>query len=78
MMALMCLMQNIYIRLFHKFHQIACLLSRPINSFSKWLFTMQQENVTTFGAKEWNFAHFVISLSESLWLYYGEFMHNSI
>ena len=32
-------------------HQIARLVSHLINHFSKWMFTVQQENATKFGSK---------------------------
>ena len=44
-------MQNIDICLLYKFHQIARLVSHLINQFSKWMFTVQQENATKFGCK---------------------------
>ena len=50
-MVLMCLMQNIDMCLLYDYHQIARLVSHLINYFSKWMFTMQQENATIFGSK---------------------------
>ena len=44
-------MQNIDICLFYKFHQIARLVSHLTNHFSKWMFTVKQENTTKFGSK---------------------------
>ena len=49
-MVLMCLMENIDMCLLYKSHQIARLLSYLINHFSKWIFTVQQENATKFGS----------------------------
>ena len=46
-----CLMQNIDMCFLYKFHQIARLVSRLINHFSKWMFTVQHESATTFGSK---------------------------
>ena len=37
--------------LLYKSHQIARLVSHLINHFSKWMFTVQQENPTKFGSK---------------------------
>ena len=37
--------------LLYKFHQIARLVSHLINHFSKWKFTVYQENATKFGSK---------------------------
>ena len=51
MMVLICLMQNIDMCLLYESHQIARLVSRLINHFSKWMFTVQQENATKFGSK---------------------------
>ena len=53
------------------------LVSHLINYFSKWLFTLQQENYTTFAAKN-EILYFSISLSDFLWLFYSGFMHNFI
>ena len=39
-MVLICLMQNIDMYLLYKSHQIARLVSHPINHFSKWMFTV--------------------------------------
>ena len=50
-MVLIRLMQNIDMFLLYKFHQIARLVSHPITHFSKWMFTMKQENATKFGSK---------------------------
>ena len=49
-MVLTCVMQNIDICLLYKSHQIARLVSHPINHFSKWNFTVKQENATKFGS----------------------------
>ena len=35
----------------YKSHQIARLVSHLINHFSKWMFTVQQENAIKFGSK---------------------------
>ena len=35
----------------YKSHQIARLESHLINYFTKWIFTVQQENATKFGTK---------------------------
>ena len=51
-MILMCLMQNIDMCLLYKSYQIARLVSHLINQFSKWLFTVLQENATKFGSKD--------------------------
>ena len=37
--------------LLYKSHQIARLVSHFLNWFSKWMFTVQQENYTKFGTK---------------------------
>ena len=37
---LICLVQNIDMCLLYKIHQIARLVSRLINRFSKWMFTV--------------------------------------
>ena len=50
-MVLMCLMQNIDMYLLYKSHQIARLVSYLINYFSKWKFTVYQENATKVGTK---------------------------
>ena len=50
-MELMCLMQYIDMCLLYKSHQIARLVSHLIYHFSKWMFTMKQENATKFGIK---------------------------
>ena len=50
-MELICLMQNIDMCLLYKSHQIARLVSNLINHFSKWMFTIQQENATKFDSK---------------------------
>ena len=50
-MVLLCLMQNIDMCLLYKSHQIAHLVSYLINHFSKWMFTVYQENATKFGSK---------------------------
>ena len=44
-------MQCIYMYLLYKSHQIARLVSHLINHFSKWMFTVYQENATKFGTK---------------------------
>ena len=44
-------MQNIDMCLLYKSHQIARLVSHLINHFSKWMFTVQQENAIKFGSK---------------------------
>ena len=44
-------MQNIDICLLYKSHQILRLVSHLINYFSKWMFTVKQENDTKFGTK---------------------------
>ena len=49
-MVLMCLLQNIDTCLLYKAHQIARLVSRLIQYFSKRMFTVKQENAT-FGTK---------------------------
>ena len=49
-MVFICLMQNISISLLYKSHQIARLVSHLINHFSKWMFTVWQENATKFGS----------------------------
>ena len=54
-MELMCLMQNIDMSLLYKSHQIARLVSHLINQFSKWMFTVSQENATKFVTKKKNF-----------------------
>ena len=51
-MVLLCLMQNIDTCLLYKSYQIARLVSHLINHFSKWLFTVQQENATKFGSMD--------------------------
>ena len=48
-MVLIYLMQNIDMYLLYKSHQIARLVSHLINHFSKWMFTVWQENATKFG-----------------------------
>ena len=50
-MVLICLMQNIDMYLLYKSHQSARLVSHLINHFSKWMFTVLQENATKFGTK---------------------------
>ena len=50
-MVFICLMQNIDMCLLYKSHQIARLVSHLINHFSKWVFTVQQENATKCGSK---------------------------
>ena len=50
-MVLMRLMKNIDMSLLYKSHQIARLVSYLINYFSKWMFTVSQENATKFGTK---------------------------
>ena len=50
-MVLLGLMQNIDMCLLHKSHQIARLVPHLINHFSKWMFTVKQENSTKFGSK---------------------------
>ena len=50
-MVLICLMQNIDMYLLYKSHQIARLVLHLINHFSKWMFTVYQENATKFGTK---------------------------
>ena len=47
----MCLMQNIDMCLLCKSHQISRLVSHLINYFSKWMFTVYQEDATKFGIK---------------------------
>ena len=47
----MCLMQNIDMCLLYKSHQTARLVSHLINYFSKWVFTVKQENATKLGTK---------------------------
>ena len=44
-------MENIDRCLLYESHQIARLVSHLVNHFSKWMFTAQQENATTFGSK---------------------------
>ena len=44
-------MQNVDMCLLYKSHQIARLVSHLINHFSKWMFTVQQENATKFGSR---------------------------
>ena len=44
-------MQNIDMCFLFKPHQIARLVSHLINYFSKWMFTVQQENATKLGSK---------------------------
>ena len=44
-------MQNIDMCLLFKSHQIARLVSHLINHFSKWMFTVSQENATKCGSK---------------------------
>ena len=44
-------MQNLDMGLLYKSHQIARLVSHLINCFSKWMFTVSQENDTKFGTK---------------------------
>ena len=43
-------MQNIDMCLLYKSHQIARLVSHLINHFSKWMFTVSQENATNFSS----------------------------
>ena len=50
-MVLICVMQNIDMCLVYKSDQIARLVSHVINHFSKWMFTVKQENATKFGSK---------------------------
>ena len=50
-MLLTRLMQNIDMCLLYKSHRIARLLSHLINYFSKWMFTVYQENATKLGSK---------------------------
>ena len=50
-MVLMCFMQNTNMCLLYKSDQIARLVSHLINHFSKWMFTVKQENATKFGSK---------------------------
>ena len=68
-MVLICLMQNIDMCLLYKSHQIARLVSHLINQFSKWMFTVEQENATKFGSKNEISQIYSISLSSFLWLY---------
>ena len=63
-MVIMCLLQNIDICLLYKSHQIARLVSHLIPYFSKRMFTMQQENASKFGTKNWNFTNYFISLND--------------
>ena len=44
-------MQNKDMCLLYKSHQIARLVLHLINQFSKWKFTVYQENATKFGSK---------------------------
>ena len=44
-------MQNKDMCLLYKSHQIARLVSHLISHFSKWMFTVKQENATEFGSK---------------------------
>ena len=39
-MVLICLMQNIDMRLLYKSHQVARLVSHLVNPFPKWMFTV--------------------------------------
>ena len=55
---LMRLMQNIDMCLLYESHEIARLVSYLITYFSKWMFTVQQENATKFGTKM-NFCTFL-------------------
>ena len=50
-MVLICLMQNMDVWLLYKSNQITRLVSHLINQFSKWMFTVWQENSTKFGSK---------------------------
>ena len=50
-MELICLMQNIDMCLLYISNQIPRLVSHVINHFSKWMFTVKQENATKFGIK---------------------------
>ena len=50
-MVLTCLMQNIDMCLLYKYHQIERWVSHLIYHFSKWMFTVWQENATKFGSK---------------------------
>ena len=77
-MVLVCLMQNIDMFLVYKSHQIARLVSHVVNHFSKWMFTVYQENATKFGSKNEILTHLFISLNEFVWLYYSGFIHNFI
>ena len=47
----MCFMQNIDMCLLYKSHEMARLVSHLINYFSKWMFTVWQENATKCGNK---------------------------
>ena len=76
-MALICLLQNIDMCLLYKSYQIVRLVSHLIITFPNECLPFNKKMLLNLVAK-WTFTHHFISLSDFLWLYYSEFMHNFI